>query len=217
MKVGIIAVILGCLVWVSPSQADWISVVAGDHLLQANTAGQFVDIMIYGEGKLNNAIVQALMESDVPGDSGLTGKVPSITAIDLVETGSLFELNNDGVDRFLSYGGWGYAGWAENAAATVLGPEPDLIPTTVDLNPNGQLLARLTIDTTDIAPGNYGLNLGPFEVVEGFVMGTSFQDFVGSVDVVSGSLNVVPEPSSLLLMCAGLAGLGVVVLRRKRA
>ena len=49
------------------------------------------------------------------------------------------------------------------------------------------------------------------------VVKTRIEGIGGSVDVVSGSLTVVAEPSSLLLMCAGLAGLGVVVLRRKRA
>jgi hypothetical protein len=216
MRVGIAALVLGCLLWVSPSQADWIRVEAGNHGLAPDLAGQFVDVMIFGEGTVNNAYVQALIESPVPAENGMTGKVPTITYIDFVEPGSLFEVNNDGVDRFLSYGQYGYAGWAENAAAT-LAPPPNYVPTTVALNPNGQLLARFTIDTTGFLAGSFGFNLGPFEVVEGFIGTTSFLDFNGSVAIDNGSLNIVPEPSSLLLMLAGLTGLGVIVWRRKRA
>ena len=84
------------------------------------------------------------------------------------------------------------------------------------------LLGRVTIDTTGFAFGTVfaillkDVNLGDF--------GTFGTDFAGwettqgnTLAIDNGSVRIVPEPSTFVLMFAGIAGLGIVaVARRKR-
>lgn len=92
----------------------------------------------------------------------------------------------------------------------------------------------LDIFLNGFASGNTSLGFGaytPFSITSGFLAGLNTLDFrvrdegtvaafsatdlIGSARL-SGPPTVVPEPSTVALMMAGLAGLGVVAHRRKR-
>jgi hypothetical protein len=80
------------------------------------------------------------------------------------------------------------------------------------LGPN--LLGRLTIDTTGVAPGTYALvmsNTGA-GVTDFGTIPIAVQD--GNIIIEGGP--VIPEPSSIVLGLFAVAGLGAVAIRKRR-
>lgn len=101
------------------------------------------------------------------------------------------------------------------------------------LNGTGTLLASLALPTTGdgaALDGCFNLNFCPWRAVgigfEGVAQSIVFagvQNQIGFDDVTFGSVtpgtpnDVVPEPSTYLLMATGLAGMGLVARRRRSA
>ena len=72
-----------------------------------------------------------------------------------------------------------------------------------------------TITVTDLAPGSYTLNLGKY-----YPSSTNFMDYDGNIldsqlTFGTATVNVTPEPASLILLLGGAAGLMIRRRRRK--
>jgi len=125
---------------------------------------------------------------------------PLITEFDFLSPGLLFASNNTGQT--------GYG----DPIVEVPGHTPaySVTTNTGTVGPNGNL-ARIVIDTTGIAEGAYVLAL-----TNPFVDESSLPPLTGLV-LTSGVINVVPEPSSIVMGAFAAAGLGAMVIRRRRA
>jgi hypothetical protein len=210
MRTGIIAFVAACVLCVSQVHADFIHVIAGTHDIQA-APGQVVDVMVAGEGRLNVVLLKAMI------GNGKGGDAPIFEYVDLTGPGTLFEFDNEGGSRNYFFGGYGYPGYIE-AEATTKTPTGSNPPTFVDLDPSGSLLARVTIDASNSTPGSsFDFLLTDIWIDEfGSFLTSEFEGFNGDVMIDNGTLNIIPEPSSLLLMLVGMAGLGMVAVRRRR-
>jgi hypothetical protein len=81
------------------------------------------------------------------------------------------------------------------------------LPTVLDANQAGSfILATLTFDTLALGTSPLGLSVN--------ALGDEWGDPL-SADLVSGSINVVPEPATLLLLGSGLAGTGFLGRKRR--
>lgn len=129
---------------------------------------------------------------------------PKILGVDLESEGTLFHGNNEGAtndERFLP--------WAYQATITAVGFNE--IPLAEEA-----VLGWLQIDTHDTMPGRYELRLKNVLGEEDFssdYVSLAIVDHIGAT-VYDGVLNVVPEPSSILL--GGIAGLALWSFGRVR-
>ncbi len=181
---------------------------AGTHILQPNTPGQVIAILVsglpgdpildqgqvVGGGEAFAGVNLSLMVED-----GTFG--PTITGVDLVGAGTVLAGNNNGQQDYSPF---------------YVAPGREIVAYATTSNgyvgPNG-VLAFLEIDTTGVLPGEYDLHLshsvfGQSDLPPFFVTDTLIED---------GLLQVVPEPSSVVLGVFAMAGLGAFAIRRRRA
>jgi hypothetical protein len=170
-------------------------IVAGNHVLLPNTAGQKIMIMTSGE---EGDEFQGVDLHLAIGDGG-----PIVTGIDLIGPDTLLFGNN--------MGQIGYFDPLFDVPTRI----PAMTATTAagTIGPNG-VLAVLTLDTTGITPGQYSLSLthpeiGPSDLPM-FFETTILQD--GFLTVLA-----VPEPSSIVLALIAAGALGAATLRRRQA
>ncbi len=86
---------------------------------------------------------------------------------------------------------------------------------------NNITLARLTFNTLSVGTISLDASITPFDFTEGFPLLTGGFDTVsftaGSIEVTQGNTPAVPEPSTLLLMASGLAGLAAWRMKTKKS
>lgn len=184
------------------SRADLIDVHAGSHDLLPNTAGQIIEILVSGDGAVQG------LNFDVQIGNGRTGYVPAVTNVDIVGPGLLFGGNNNGDNGMGTGAADDFAGFWNATTTTADGTVSPQSPFSV--------LARVEIDTTAFFAGS------SFELIlnNGIDVLTDFTEW-GSVpgedlNIYNGTVNIVPEPSSLLLLLLGGVGLALLRLRAKR-
>ena len=170
-------------------------IVAGNHVLLPNTAGQKIMIMTSGE---EGDEFQGVNLHLAIGDGG-----PIVTGIDLIGPDTLLFGNN--------MGQYGYFDPLFDAPTR----QPAMTATTAagTIGPNG-VIAVLTLDTTGIAPGQYSLSLTHPEIGP-----SDLPVFFETTILQDGFLTVsaVPEPSSVVLAVVAAGGLGAVAIRRRKA
>jgi hypothetical protein len=171
------------------------TVTAGNHLLAPNTPGQVIPILV---SSANENVAGLDLYLYLNGNSGLG---PIITAVDVIGPGTIFNPNNVGQ-------------FSLGPPYDVPGQQPSAITTTASgfVVANGTL-AFVTVDTTGVAGGVFPLglfnpDLGPTD----FAVNPGFDAIL-----VDGSITVVPEPASIVMGLFAAAGIGAVVIRRRRA
>jgi hypothetical protein len=197
------AVVATVLVVGTSSSSRAITVTApADVLLQKNTAGQTLQIMVSGVEEIAGLSLAVQIADGGPGPvtQGLIDG-PDITNVDLLGS-AIFGANNEGVDDVGSF--------PQLARRSVL-TQPN---TTIPLSNQPALLATITLSTVGVAPGTYALILGGIPAA---LSNTEFFSAAGDTLVptfVNGSVTVVPEPSSVML--AVLAGATAIIAGRRK-
>ncbi len=206
MKRYILPCLLACFLFVSPAHAGVINIFAGDHQLLPDTPDQVIEVWVEGDGAVEGA------NFSVQIGVGLTDQVPSIVDVDLTGAGTIFGSSNSSQGGG-GLGDFGYAGAWEGNVRIERDTDP---PTVTPASPTGSLFARITINTQGwLTPQSFPLYL----LKEDESIKTDFAGWesdVNKTNVFNGSVTLVPEPSSLALLFAGLASLGVVVVLRRR-
>jgi hypothetical protein len=201
MRAGILACVLACVLCVSPLHAEWLNVIGGDHDLLADTPGQVIDVLVKGDGEVQGLNFYVMV------GNGRTDKVPNITGVDIIGSATLFEWNNTGQlndDQPADFRGFWGAGTTTSSG-------------TVTPGPSGSVLAWIEIDTSGFSSGSFPLFLTDVGLGDDlYPMGFAGWEDNNDLTIYNGTLNIVPEPSSLLLMFFGVAGLGVVTVMRRR-
>jgi hypothetical protein len=196
-----------------------VTVTVGDHNLLQNTSGQVINIMLSGADGSNiyngsdwrttiaagGPVITHVFGRAIPGSNSIAQISGSIWA------GGFNGINADPDAPFPTSTGQRVVG---SAGAPGLG----------DISNNGIFLT-FTLDTTGVAPGSYALSLinhplGTTKVYRNEL--DEFGDPTGElIDIGAtlnnGLLNIVPEPSSVLLGVFAVAGFGLVAVRRYRA
>jgi hypothetical protein len=202
---GLSLAILLCLTAVVQAEP---TVVVGDHILLANTAGQNIPISVSGiaANTVNGITLSAMVNDGGTFYGGTPG--PTITGMDFDSGPTIWVAPN------YVAGHAAPATFFDNQLASanflIIGTALDFLPA------GGGLVATLTIDTTGFGPGVYSLKLfGP--ALEDNVNNTDFigQNFLSSI--TNGTITIVPEPSSVVLGLFAVAGLGAVAIRKRRA
>lgn len=176
--------------------------IAGNHALLPNTPGQVIQLTVSSDDVGLQGVNVAVTTGDGGPNNGGAIPAPIITAIDII-TGTIFAANNTG------------------QGGTIIGPDQYAFASTTTtsgtVNANG-VLASLTIDTTGFFAGNWLLSVSGNNVI-----GFPPTDGAGSTGVTDayqdGSLfiEVVPEPSTIVLGLFAAAGMAAVVIRRRRS
>jgi hypothetical protein len=174
------------------------TITGGVHNLLPNTPGQVIQIMASGGDS-----VEGIVLSVITGDGGSTygGSIeaPGITFIDVLAPGKIFGTPNNTGDLGIFFNG------DQAASTSTTTPSGSVIA-------NG-LLATVTIDTTGFVGGSYVLDLTGLN--ESLLPSSSFPG--DPTQVINGVLNIVPEPSSIVLGLFAAAGMAAVVIRRRRS
>lgn len=195
-KVASCLAILLCVASVSNAAT---SIIVGDHILQPNMPGQIIQIFVTGGDQIQGTNFRAQIGVDP--EFGITPIFdPGLSTI--VGAGTIFQPNNVGMNDVTFYPALFEAGTA-TATGTV--------------SANG-LLATLVVDTTGFFGGSWLLTLantfsGPTDWAGSIFQGNE----VPNPDILDGSITIIPEPSSVVLAMFGVAGLGAVAIRRRRA
>jgi hypothetical protein len=198
-----------------PALALGNSIVVGNHDLQPNQAGQVISLYMTGTDAYKNADIGIFINGGVAGAPLVThvfgDTLSGIPAANLV--GSIWA------------GGMGGVGINFPDGTTAVGTGLQTIsafqtagfgsPSTA----NGIILT-LTLDTTGVAPGVYTLSLTDHPSWETLLLfgvdEETFEPIVVPLDILNGTLTVVPEPASVLLALTGLIGLLFVTRRGAR-
>lgn len=193
MKRVLFAAVLVAIITARPASAEIITIFGGEHTLLPGVETEIP--IIARAGGLEVSAVETYFE--IEGRSG-----PTITNVTLDSAGTLFEGNTFGGENVVKWSPFVWAVDTLTESGTV----------TVD---GDVLLAKVWIDTTDVAPGQYTLMLkGVLADVFGEPgLASSFPEY--ETLVWNGTLNVVPEPSSIVMM-GGLLICGAVLVTRRR-
>jgi hypothetical protein len=200
-KVASCLAVLICVASVSHAAT---SIVVGNHVLLPNTPGQIVQIFVTGGDNIQGMNLNAQIGADP--ENLVTpvfefGGGPGASTI--IGPGTIFNPNNVGMNDVTFYPALFQAGTATGTGTVVA---------------NG-LLATLVIDTTGFFSGSWSLNLfntlgGPTDWAGSIFQGNP----VSEPEIIDGSISIpIPEPSSVVLAMFGVAGLGAVAIRRRRA
>jgi MYXO-CTERM domain-containing protein len=207
MRLKVVLLAAAMLAAATAARAD-LTITVGDHTLLPNMAGQVVPIFVSAQG---GEAVQGLQFRVTEGDGGsAVGGFdigPAMTG-DITGPGTVFFPNN--------------VGTADNSVPPMV---LDLGTVTgagsITLPPGLSLLGTITFDTTGLGPGPaLGLFMaGPNSLTGDTQMNPFFigNDPGTALTVVNGSVQIVPEPSSVVLGLFAMAGLGAVAIRRRRA
>jgi hypothetical protein len=175
-----------------------ITITVGNHNLLPNTAGQTVDILVSTDASEGvNSMDLSIIENNFVGGG------PVMTALLLDDAATI---------------------WAASPSTQFGGIDPPsdtelfnsvAVDSTSTNVPLSGVLARIIVDTTGIPVGSYPLEIGR---QDGSIGPTTLFATTGQLSpiIIEGSLNIVPEPSSVVLGMFGVAALGMVVIRRRR-
>ncbi len=179
-----ILVVFLCLV--SAVRADLI-VDAGNWNLSPNTPDQSISVSISGVGSVTDATVMLQILGGSP--------LPSFTGGDMT-TGTIFASNNTGAPTYIFSSQLAYMDLATNSG-------------TVDGN---GILATLKVSTVGVTSGSFTLETNA--TVDGMPIATNVGTFPPvNVTYQNGSLNIVPEPSSLALLLVALGSVAWFALK----
>jgi hypothetical protein len=187
LLLGLAACVLVC----SQAMADPI-IQVGDHNLLANTPGQALTISVTGGDLVEGLNLYLQIDDENTG--------PKIQSIDVL-TGTIFQGNNTGqtVQALNETGDLPY--WMGYATVTTA---------SGNVAANG-LLATVIVDTTGFTSGTWSLNANfnyggdPYQSDFGPMLATS----------LNGSITIVPEPGTLVLLVTAGLGLAACVWRRR--
>jgi hypothetical protein len=206
-----LATAMVCCLCASAHAASTIST-GGPYVFTEGTVGNIVLVTVTGGDEVEgmNAVLSISTET--------TAGLPLITAVDL-ENGTIFDGNNDGQVNTDPLGNANGPGVLAVPGSRYRG---SIITDAGTVTATG-LLGTFTISTVGVAPGIYPLyltkNIGVpmstwnFADVDITVIKDDFStDETAYIEVVA-----IPEPASIVLGMFAAAGLGFVVLRRRRA
>ena len=195
-----------------PAVALGNSIVVGNHNLAPNQTGQVISLFMTGTDAYKNSEMRILINSGVAG-------APVITHVFGDTDGAIFTPNMAG--SLWENGSAGIAGNFPNGTTSVgTGLQtlasfatPGFTPSTA----NG-IYVTLTFDTTGVAPGVYSFSLADLPLPTELLFGIDEQneEIPVPLDIVNGTLTVVPEPASLMLGLFAMVGLAVVTIRSRR-
>lgn len=172
----------------------------GQISLLPNQAGQKVNFFVYSDAPNST---QGLNFNIQLGDGGpAVGGVditPSITSLDPIGPGTLFQFNH--LPPHFEY-------FPPSLATTSFPDAGGVVP--IPVGPS--LLAVVTFDTTGFGPG-YSTTLKLADTVNG---DTQLLLAAGFQTINNGSITIVPEPGSLALAAIGLVGMMVLAYRRRK-
>jgi MYXO-CTERM domain-containing protein len=209
---------LGLLLCVASPAMAHLTVTAGNHILLPNTPGQDITIMISSD--TNEEISGLDLYLVINGGDSTVDQpgVPRITAENLTGPGTTFSLV---ASTTFPYGDpWDVVNGTSFGQNTAFGAAPNATSgpnADAPVNTNN-VLAIITVDTTGILFGSW-----PLSLTDPFIFGpTLLSKVTGPVDpsgytLIDGSLNIVPEPSSIVMGLFAAAGLVAVAVRRRRA
>ena len=185
------------------------TVVVGNHVLLANTAGQLISITVSGiEPNTVNGITFAFeIDGGGPDYGGPLG--PRITEVDVDSGPSIWVSPNSAGHNvpnvFIDASGqWGGV---------------DFITTTGFVNVASGIVITLQIDTTGIAGGVHSLSLVGNNNDDAIALNFGPSHFTGQnfVSSITDGTIFMPEPSSVVLGLLGIAVFGVIALRKRHA
>lgn len=190
------------------------SIVVGNHNLQPNQAGQVVSLIMTGTDAYKNSDLGLLINGGVAGAPVVThvfgataGAIPIANL-----AGSIWENGQAGVggtfpDGTASVG----TGFRTIAGFETVGQSSSTA---------SGIYVTLTFSTIGVAPGVYSFSLTDhpgFETALFFgVDPETFDPISVPLDILNGTLTVVPEPTSMMLGAIGMFGISIYVWRRKR-
>jgi hypothetical protein len=189
------------------------TIVVGDHVLQPNQAGQVISLYMTGSDAYGFSTVRTFINGDVAGApviSHVFGTIVStIPGANL--TGSIWEGGAAGVYNSPPYATASIGDGLQTGATFQLSNPLD--PSTTP-----GLYVTFTFDTTGVAPGVYSFSLtdspiGPTEIFSGLT--PDLEPIPTPLEIINGSLTVVPEPGSLALALAAMAGMAFVAIRNR--
>lgn len=197
-----------CLASVSQAAT---SIVVGNHLLLPNTANQKIEILVTGGDQIQGVNLNAQIGTDPTSavtpvfqfDANQHLVFPGPNLSTLLAAGSIFAPPTGFGENDVTF----FPALWQAGSATSSG--------TVAAN---GVLATLYIDTTGFFSGTWALNLadtigGPTDWAGSIFNGNEVPNPV----ITDGSITIVPEPTSVVMAMFGVAGLGAVAIRRRRA
>jgi hypothetical protein len=185
-----------------------VTITASNHIFTPGNEVAYVDILMTGDQGINSADISVII------DDALSGG-PKILDIDIVTAAvGLYWVDNPGDGGGFNDGG-----------GTILNSDQDAFISVAfnnAVNPaipgGGTVLARVLIDVTGMTLGDsWAL------VIDDAVNATFGPSFVNATagppdpqTYFNGTLQYVPEPSSVVLGLLAAAGLAAVIVRRRR-
>ncbi|MGD9721335.1 MAG: PEP-CTERM sorting domain-containing protein [Pirellulales bacterium] len=194
-----------------------ITVTAGNHQLLPNTPGQVIDILISTDAAEEISGLDLYVLINGADSSVDQAGVPRITAVDL--TSAAVALGAVASTTFPYGDPWEVANGTSFGQNTAFGAAPNATSGPSADAPATGILAKYTIDTTGINAGLWPLSLTDPFIFAATLLSKVTGPLEAGVDytLVDGSLEIVPEPSSIVLGLFAAAGLAAVVIRRRRA